>query len=121
MKERLFTGTQSETWIHRDDSDESGKYYFNEIIHDEHILKRNARIRLESLMTPGQKVPLLGQGEPGEIVHCFSIPVEHWALLKRDYPDIVAGLTDKDPDIAMQAARRLEILHPEWALMAGNR
>ena len=121
MKKHLFNGTQSETWMIRDDSDESGRYYFHEIIHDEHIVNRNKRIRLESLMTRGQKVPLLGAGDPGEIVSCFSIPVEVWALIKRDHPDIVDGLLDKSPESAQKAAKRLEILYPQYSVMAGNR
>ncbi len=121
MKQHLYNGTQSETWMIRDDSDETGKYYFHQIIHDDHIVQRNKRIRLESLMTRGQKVPLLGQGDPGEIVHCFSIPTEIWALVKRDYPDIVEGLLSKEPEIAQAAARRLEILYPQYSVMAANR
>ena len=87
--------------------------YLNDDLHD-----RNQRIRLEGLMQRGQRLPLM---DGAEATHCFSIPVDEWALLKRDYPDLVSGLESKDIEENNKAAERLRILKPHWYTMAGNR
>ena len=121
MKEKILRSRNSITEIIRDDHDESGKYYFHQTIYDDHILERNKRLRLEDMMVQGQRVPALGNGDSAEIGFAFSIPQEHFAILQRDNPELFAGLTSKDPEENLKAARRLQILHPEWSVLAGNR
>ena len=121
MKEVLHRTRQSVTRIVRDEHDESGQYYFHQIVYDDHILERNKRIRLEDLMVPGQRLPALGQGEDAEAAYAFSVPQEHFARLQRDYPDIYAGLINRDVNENFKAAKRLQKLHPEWSVMAGRR
>lgn len=121
MKEVIHRTPYSRTEVVRDDHDESGQYYFHQIVFDDHVLERNKRIRLEGLMHQGQKLPALGHGDSVEVGFAFSIPQDMFARLKRDHPDIMAGLLSKDVEENLKAARRLRILHPEWSVLAGNR
>jgi hypothetical protein len=121
MKEELFRTRNSITKVVRDDHDESGKYYFHQTIFDDHILERNKRIRLEGLTPRGRMMPFLGQGDPAPVAFAFSIPAEHFARIKRDMPDLWAGLVNKDPEENKKAAQRLQLLHPEWSVMEANR
>jgi 1,4-alpha-glucan branching enzyme len=117
MRETIGQTPNSITQIYRPDHDESGKYTFHTKILNDHILERNKRIRLESLMTKGKSIPLLEAG----VEYAFSIASEEWGFFKRDYPDIVAGIRSKDEEERFKAARQLQILHPEWVIMAGDR
>lgn len=121
MKEELFRTRNSRTTLVRDDHDESGKYYFYQEVFDDHILERNKRIRLEGLTPQGKVMPFLGQGEKAPVAFAFSIPAEHFARIRRDLPDLWAGLMDRDPEENKKAARRLQILHPEWSVTEANR
>ena len=105
----------------RDDSDESGKYYFHQRIFNDPVLERNKRIRLERLMERGQRIPAFGEGEGCEVAFAFSIPQDQWARLSIDYPDLYAALVGSDREANMKAAVKLVELHPEWSVMAGNR
>ncbi len=121
MRETIAVTPFSRTEIIRDDHDESGQYYFHQTVYDDPVLARNKRIRLEGLMAQGQRLPALGHGDSVEVAFAFSIPQDQFARLKRDDPDLLAGLTSTDPEENLKAARRLQLLHPEWSVLAGNR
>ena len=123
MKETILKTGRSKTEVIRDNHDESGKYYFHQTVYDDDILHRNKRIRLESLAPEGKKMPLLDKetGGAAPVQFAFSIAPEHFSRLRRDYPDIYQGLVDSDPEENIKAARRLQILFPEWSLMEANR
>lgn len=116
MKEVINRTPTGTTTLVRDEHDESGRYYVHQVEHDDHILDRNKRIRLEGLMPEGKKVPLIGD----EMRFTFSIPpMQYTRLLKRE-PDLMRELSGKDHDARIKAARRLSIMHPEWCTLAGN-
>lgn len=117
MKQVVDIDRFKKTELIRDDSDESGRYFFHTTYFDDGHLQRNKRIRLEGLMPRHKKLPLQ---EGSTAAYAFSIPSSQWSLLRRDFPDIVAGLESRDVEENMKAARRLLILHPEWGTMEGN-
>lgn len=118
MRSNIGKSPRSIATLYRPDHDESGKYTVHTVIHDDAILERNKRIRLESLLTTRSKLNL---HENERIDYAFSIPQESWTFFKRDFPDIANGLHSKDEAIRYKSARELAILHPEWVIMAGNR
>ncbi len=121
MKETIFQTRNSRTQVVRDNHDESGQYYFHQVVYDDPILERNKRLRLEGLMSKGQSLPAVGHGDNAEAVFAFSIPAEHFARLYRDHPDIMLGLKSPDVNENHKAAQKLKQLHPEWSVMEGNR
>ena len=101
----------------RDDSDESGRYFFHTTYFDDAYLERNKRIRLEGLMRKDQLLPL---DDGARVGYAFSIPPDQWGLFCREFPDIVAGLESRDIEENRKAARQMLILHPRWGTVEGN-
>ena len=97
--------------------DESDRTYWGELEEDTtHLYDRNKRIRLEGLMARGQKLPAFGD----HVAFSFSMPQTWNIWLKRNHPDILAQLLDKDPEENLKGARRLALVQPEWVTIEGN-
>lgn len=116
MREVIDKTNRSVTTINRDEHDESGRYVFQTQIYNDDILARNKRKRLEGVITKGRKNKVI----PGGARFAFNMTSEEWAIFKRDYPDIIEGLKSRDDSIRMQAGQRMQLLKPEWSVMAGN-
>ncbi len=115
MKERLYnTATTTVDYV-RDAH--SNDFWIVEKEYADPIIERNKRIRLESLMTKGQKLPAFGD----EVRFAFSIPPTEYSKLKVKEPDIWGLLTSKDPEDNMRGGQMLAILHPEWSTIEANR
>lgn len=122
MRETVYKTPYSQTDIVRDDSDESGKYYFHQRVFDDPILERNRRVRLEGLMAKGQRLPGVAKdGGDAQAAYAFSIPADQFARFQRDHVEIMLMLRDKDPQINMRGAQLLLEKHPEWSVMEANR
>lgn len=118
MKAVVGKTPRSVTTAYRPDHDESGNYIFHTKIFNDAQLERNKRIRLEDLLTKSSRIPL-HDGE--KVDYAFSIPQEEWGFFCRDYPEIAKGIRDGDEQTRYNSALQLQILHPEWVIMAGNR
>jgi hypothetical protein len=118
MRKDVGASPNSVSTLYRPNHDESGKYFVHTRIENDSQLERNKRIRLESLLPRGAK---LGLHEGERIDYAFSIPAEEWKFFKRDYPEIAQGLIQKDETVRYKSAMQLQLLHPEWVILAGNK
>lgn len=121
MKSVLEHTKTKRTSVIRDDSDETGRYFFHTEYFDDPILQRNKRIRLEGLMPKDHKIPAFGEGEGCNVRYAFSIPPDQFSLFLRDYPELNDALMSNDESVRMRAAERLKRMKPEWCITAGNR
>lgn len=120
MKKIIEQSASKRVSLIRDDSDESGRYYFHTEYNDDHVLERNKRIRLEGLMPKDHKIPAFGEGYSTHVRYAFSIPEDQFALFIRDYPDLHQALMSNDESVRMRAAERLKREKPHWCITAGN-
>ena len=103
--------------IIRDNHDESGTYSFSTKIFNDGQLERNKKIRLEGVVNRNDKNPIIDGGTQ----YAFSIDPVEWSIFKRDHNDIYQELKSKDEKSRFHAAMQIQLLHPEWVIMAGNK
>lgn len=117
MKEIVSRDIDKTVTLVRDEHDESGQYHVHTLIHDDHIIDRNKRIKQDALMAQGSKTPFM---DGGVMIRTFSIPPAHWTLFKRKNKDLVKRLFSSNDTEREKAARELSILHPEWVTNLGK-
>lgn len=114
MKEVVNRTPTSVSRVVRDESDRI--YTFERKDDVTHLYERNKRIRLEDMMTRGQKLPAFGD----HVAYSFSMPANWRAYLKQKYPDVLDLLLAKSPEDNIKGAQRLSILEPNWVTIGGN-
>ena len=117
MRDVIDRTPTSVSEIVRDNHDESGVYSFFTKIFNDPQLEKNKRVRLEGVVNRNQKNPFIEGGAQ----YAFSINPVEWSIFKRDHKDIYKALKSRDEKIRFHAAMQIQLLHPEWVIMAGNK
>ncbi len=110
---RLISQTPNTSTIMHTDAHVKNRQVFQTIFHDDESLEKTKRLRDAEIFKRGTKIPFADQ----QVYHAFSIPEGRYALLKRDFPDMMEAIKSKDEAVRMKAARELSILHPEFVVL----
>ena len=85
---------------------------FRTVYHNDAALEKNKALRNSGLLRRGDKLSLL---DGASVSFAFSFPtVEEYNMIRGKYPDIMDAIRSKDQKARESAARKLEILHPEY-------
>jgi len=109
----VISQTPNTTTVMHTDAHVKNRQVFQTIYHDDESLKKTKALRDEEIFKKGTKIPFGDQ----QVYHAFSIPEGRYALLKRDYPDMMAAIHSRDEAVRMKAARELSIIHPEFVVL----
>ena len=85
---------------------------FRTVYHNDAALEKNKALRNSGLMRRGDSISLL---EGATVSFAFSFPtVEEYNMVRNKYPDIMDALRSKDQHVRESAARKLELLCPQY-------
>ncbi len=117
MKEVISRAPGAQTTLHRDEHDVSGEYKVHTVVHNEHNIDQNTRIRNAGLMHQGKKTGLM---DGGVIIRAFSVHPTEWRLFKKQNPGLYRRLLSRNEKTREKAAQQIAILHPEWVTNTGK-